>query len=92
MPIENNNININLCLDWFDVSISGKRLEIVAKDGTDILHFDFENGNCNLLTQYGDTRYIQDPRVTVTQHESVPKVFFAFMAILRNRSEHFEKH
>ncbi|MDF2736303.1 MAG: hypothetical protein K0S93_159, partial [Nitrososphaeraceae archaeon] len=73
MPIENNNINLNLCLQWFDVSLSGNRLEIVAKDGTDILYFDFENGNCNLLTNYGDTIYMSDPRVRVTQQESVPK-------------------
>lgn len=84
--------NINLSLEWFDVSLSNKRLEIFQKNSTNcLLYFDFKDGRCNMLHKELDLIYFNSPSIH-TEIDPTIRIFYQFLAVLRNRAEHYVKH
>ena len=89
--MENNNINhlnFHLINDWFDITIDNKRIEVCPiNHDNPVFIFEFDSGQLNVLSEKNGLKYFNSPTI-VTQTDPL-QVFYKFMCILRNRSEHY---
>lgn len=82
------NINQILEYPWFEVHIIGHVIEVFPKGGYNnpILIMDLESGSIRILNKDNDLILVNNPTINAL----TDKVFYEFMAVLRNIGDHYK--